>query len=278
MQAVEGEAQAARVAEAYADLVRGLAAERPEIIVLPEKAFALRRDSAAAAPLIRAAEQVDAVIVAGFDETLPDGRRVNTARIFMPRGPSLVYFKRKLVPGIRQAFAAGAVPLAFGDRGVAICKDMDFAAMIRSNGSVRLMLAPAWDFGADGRLHARMAVVRGVENGFALARAAAQGRLTVSDAYGRIIAERATSAERPVTLAADVGLGSGETLYRRAGDAFGWIIVVGAAGLLIASRRKRKSAAGSLEVKAKSLAPFAPARSSIARPSVRLTRCVRRAP
>ena len=56
-----------------------------------------------------------------------------------------------------------------------------------------MLLAPAWDFDNDGWLHSRMAVVRGVESGLALARIARGGLATVSDAYGRVIAETDTA-------------------------------------------------------------------------------------
>jgi len=102
--------------------------------------------------------------------------------------------------------------------------------MIRGygKGGVRLMLVPAWDFRSDTALHARMAVVRGVENGFAVVRAAADGVLTVSDAYGRMIAETSTGRDRPVTLTARIGLTDRGTLYGRIGDVFGWLAVLGA--------------------------------------------------
>lgn len=51
------------------------------------------------------------------------------------------------------------------------------------------MLVPAWDFVADLWQHGQIAVMRGVEDGFSIARAAKQGYLTVSDNRGRIVAE-----------------------------------------------------------------------------------------
>ena len=107
--------------------------------------------------------------------------------------------------------------MVMGTRGVAICKDMDFPGMIRGYGErgVQLLLVPAWDFVRDGRLHSRMALVRGVENGFAIARAAAGGRLTASDRYGRVIAEAITSRAAPVTVVTDLGMRSGGTWYTR---------------------------------------------------------------
>ena len=144
-----------------------------------------------------AANAVGAPVIAGFDETLADGRQVNSAVIFTPEAPTQRYIKRRLIPGLDLGYATGSTVFVDGATGVAICKDLDFPAMIREYGErgVTLMLAPSWDFGADGRLHARMAVMRGVENGFALARAATDGRLTLSDRYGRIIAEAVTRSD-----------------------------------------------------------------------------------
>jgi apolipoprotein N-acyltransferase len=162
---------------------------------------------------------------------------VNSARLLTPGGAQR-YVKRKPIPGVELGYSVGDSPLVLADNvGIAICKDMDFPQMIRDYGArgVTLMLVPAWDFVKDGRLHARMAVIRGVENGFALARAASDGRLTLSDRYGRIVAEAVTARDRPVSLVGDVGLRSGGTFYARFGDIFGWLIVA-LATLLVATR------------------------------------------
>lgn len=67
-----------------------------------------------------------------------------------------------------------------------------------------MLLAPAWDFTEDGRLHSRMAVTRGVESGLTVARTARAGRVTVSDPFGRILAERVTADDDFTTLTADL--------------------------------------------------------------------------
>lgn len=46
------------------------------------------------------------------------------------------------------------------------------------------MLLPAWDFDVDAWQHSRVAVMRGIENGFSTVRPAANGNLTVSDPNG----------------------------------------------------------------------------------------------
>jgi apolipoprotein N-acyltransferase len=92
-----------------------------------------------------------------------------------------------------------------------------------------LMLVPAWDFGDDDWLHDRMAVMRGVESGFSIARAAKEGLLTVSDDRGRVLAEQKSSSAPFATLIANVPVRHDTTLYARLGDWFAWLNV----GLLL---------------------------------------------
>ncbi len=236
------DAAARQTASAYAEAALGLGDEAPDFVVLPEKVFA--GGAVSLAPLMAASAAIDATIIAGFDETLNDGRRVNSARVITRNGGETLYAKRRLIPGLETGYTIGEGPLVMGAHGVAICKDMDFAPMIRDYGQrgVDLLFAPAWDFVRDGRLHARMAVVRGVENGFALARAAAHGRLTLSDRYGRIISEEVTNPTRPVALVADLGLRGGGTLYARVGDVFAWAALALCVGLLAAAFVRKPTA------------------------------------
>ncbi|SDP36637.1 nitrilase-related carbon-nitrogen hydrolase [Phyllobacterium sp. OV277] len=233
---VKDEPTAQRNAKAYADLIDTLAGTRPDIIVLPEKSLIRKPGWSDTGTLIRnAAERHGISIVAGFNETLGDESHANTAEFYHPMQQNQRYLKRRLIPGLESEFISGTENLIIGSTGIAICKDMDFAPAIRDYGrrGVQLMLVPAWDFSADARLHARMAVVRGVENGFAVVRAAANGMLTVSNAYGQIIAEKATTKDSAVILSANVGLRDGPTLYVLFGDVFGWLTVVGSVLLII---------------------------------------------
>lgn len=228
----------------YSDVLGRLADRQPKYILLPEKSLIQRPGWIdTGMPLQAAADRLGIPIVAGFDQTLTDGSQNNVARLFRPQGAPSRYLKRRLIPGLEDGFNAGTESFTAGALGIAICKDMDFAPMIRDYGrrGVRLMLVPAWDFRADTELHARMALVRGVENGFAVARAAADGVLTISDAYGRLIAETPTDAKGPTVLVADVGMISSATIYDRVGDLFGWLTVAGAV-LVVASALLRRRA------------------------------------
>lgn len=211
---------------AYAPQIERAAANDHRIVLLPEKiAFLSEQERDAAVGVFSAlARQHDIVIVAGFDVAVGD-KRYNRAYVFRPDEETIAYDKRHMVPGFESYFALGTGPLTFergsARLGVAICKDMDFPELGRNYPGARLMLVPAWDFGVDRWLHSRMAILRGVENGYTIVRSARDGVLTVSDRYGRVIAERPSAAH--AVLEADAPLGApGPTLYERIGDAFGW--------------------------------------------------------
>ena len=229
-QAYRGEPQDLETAQAFAAQVRALGAGHPDYIVLPEKQLGGARPTGESArQLAQAASEVaPATVIVGFDERLSASERVNSAQILAPGKPVQRYLKRHMVPGLELGYTLGRDSFVDGTRGVAICKDMDFPATIRDYGSrgVELMLVPAWDFVKDARMHSRMALVRGVENGFAIARAAAGGNLTASDRYGRVIGEATTSREHPVTVMTDLGMRGGGTIYTRIGEAFAWLCVV----------------------------------------------------
>jgi len=73
-------------------------------------------------------------------------------------------------------------------------------------------------------------------------RSARDGLLTVSDAYGRVIAERASAPMPGATLLVRTVVPARvATIYGRTGDAFGWSCVA-AFGLLLLTTRGKKHA------------------------------------
>jgi apolipoprotein N-acyltransferase len=140
------------------------------------------------------------------------------------------YDKHHLVPGVEPEKPGDkrvVLDEPSGRWGLQICKDMDFPKLSREYAAegANLLLVPAWDFNLDRWLHARMAVLRAVENGFALARSARNGLLTLSDNRGRILAEAATVPGRFVSITGKVNVSREETFYTRAGDWFAWLCV-----------------------------------------------------
>ena len=81
-------------------------------------------------------------------------------------------------------------------------------------------MAPASDWPGSELIHQRMAVVRGVESGFSLARAARGGVVSANDSRGREIAARQPIKGEDTIITADLPLGTGPTLYSRADDWF----------------------------------------------------------
>ena len=236
--------------DAYDSQALKLARDGVRLVVYPEKLAIIEQPWRAQAEtkLAATAKALNATLVAGFDSR--DGAtRENIAWVFPPDGgrPE-VYSKRHMVPGLERAFTPGAVPLTLPNHiGIEICKDMDFNRMLRkdSRAHPEVLAVPAWDFDADAYLHGDMAILRGVENGFAMARSARDGLLTLSDAQGRILQVRRTDGAGFTTLAGDLprGTNAGNTLYDRIGDVFAWLCVAASAGLLLLGVFPRKKAA-----------------------------------
>ncbi|HLJ52296.1 MAG TPA: nitrilase-related carbon-nitrogen hydrolase [Rhizomicrobium sp.] len=233
--------------DAYADQIRSLSGKGVELVVLPEKlAIAeLAWQSDLKAKLANAARAARVTLVAGFDAR-NGARSYNVSWAFMPDGSGpTIYTKRRLVPGLeaRYTIGDGARVMANGT-GLEICKDMDFQAMIRADTVAtkpRLLAVPAWDFGGDRWSHARDAILRSVENGVPMARAARDGLLTLNDRYGRIVAMRPAGGGF-MTLIGTLPLAEagGDTLYDRIGDAFGWLCVAVGLGLVGAAALTRR--------------------------------------
>lgn len=245
--ATEDPAKAVAVAREYAVRVERLAAMGAQVVVLPEKFVGVTAaDAAAVEGVLRSAARAAGVtLIAGLNRVAPRPPH-NAALVIAPDGEvAAEYEKHHMLPGPETGYVIGTVPGLFrgpgAQWGVAICKDMDFPSWSRRYGQagVRILAVPAWDFVRDARLHSRMAVVRAVEEGFTMARAAQQGLLTLSDAYGRILGEASSGTEPEALLVQDIPAGPGGTFYGRHGDWFGWACVAGLVAILVASLRRR---------------------------------------
>ena len=227
----------------YWSAIAQAAREGARIVVLPEKIAAFTSEQIAPIrdALARAAESNKVFLVAGVTVVLTDHKE-NRAWMFDPSGAMVAdYSKRHLVPGFEDAFVAGGnemVRIIDGNlTGIAICKDMDFPRLGRdyAEQDVTMMLVPAWDFGGDAWLHSRMAVLRGVEGGYTIVRAAREGVLTISDRYGRVLDEVASSGTPYSSLVAMAPLATErETVYGVLGNTFGWLAL--AFGIAISIR------------------------------------------
>lgn len=249
--ATEDRDTAMAVARGYAERVQKAARDGAQVIVLPEKFVGVTpEDAAEVQSVLRdSAHSTHTTVIAGLNVIAASPFR-NVADVFNGDGEMITeYDKHHMLPGPESGYRIGTGPALFiapgAQWGVAICKDMDFPAWLRQYGErgVRILAVPAWDFVRDGRLHSRMAVVRGVENGFSIVRTAQQGLLTISDGYGRILAERASSTKPEALLVHEVPPGPGATFYTRYGDWFGWTSVAAIIALMLSSAVIRRRSA-----------------------------------
>ncbi len=212
----------------YAAQIDAAAAQGAQLVMIPEKTGVLSEPSLTAVDQIlkSAADRNQIFVIAGV---LKSPGFHNEARFYSPSNIAPVtYDKHHLLP----AFESDEIPgvtrthldQSSGRWGIEICKDMDFPRLSRQYGTddVGLLLVPAWDFVQDGWLHGRMAILRGVESGFSIARAPKQGLLTLTDDRGRVLAERDSGSARFTLLVGEIPVHHDPTVYARLGDWFAW--------------------------------------------------------
>jgi apolipoprotein N-acyltransferase len=216
----------------YAAAAANLAAQGAQVIVIPENlAVVVDPDSAPTDAIFQTlADKAHVTIVVGVGH-VGSTAKFNEARVYTPGASVQLYAKHHLLPPFESKFTPGKTRLTLdepkGMWGVAICKDFDFTQLSRQYGQAGagLMLAPAWDFVLDRVSHGHIAIMRGVESGFALARAARRGSLMVTDNRGRILAETKSNSAPFATLIADVPAVHDNTLYLLLGDWFAWVVL-----------------------------------------------------
>lgn len=87
------------------------------------------------------------------------------------------------------------------------------------------MMVPAWDFNVDRAWHGHIAVMRGVEDGFSVIRAAKDGFLTVSNNRGKILEETRSDSAPFAIMIATVPAGHSWTVFQLMGDWFAWAAI-----------------------------------------------------
>ncbi|MGH8101027.1 MAG: nitrilase-related carbon-nitrogen hydrolase, partial [Chthoniobacterales bacterium] len=155
----------------YATEVRRVTPTGTQVVVLPEK---IGRVSESALPQVDAlfsstATATHAAIVLGLVRRMSSAA-FNSSRFYSADGKlEANYDKHHLLPGVEPEKPGDKrviLDQPSGRWGLQICKDMDFPKLSREYAAegANLLLVPAWDFNLDRWLHARMAVLRAVEN------------------------------------------------------------------------------------------------------------------
>ncbi|ALG05862.1 nitrilase-related carbon-nitrogen hydrolase [Kibdelosporangium phytohabitans] len=224
-----------------ADYVQQLYAlpEGVDMVVLPEAAFASAREwpSELTELMRRIATGRALTIVVGFQHVSPTAK-YNYALSF-PNGARYLKHHDAVSPlGTELVFAEP------GRVGMTICFDVNFRSPSADYAvaGARMLAFPASDEDHNGWRHSRTALLRGVENGMAIAWSGRKTTLMLSDGYGRVIASKPTGpgTDGFTTVIGDVPLGPGATLYSRFGDWFAWLcLAVTALALVKAFARKK---------------------------------------
>ena len=235
----------------YDTLVERLAAQGATLVVLPEKIAtispATTSEWQAHFSALAARHRVWLEVGIGIAEARPR----NVAWLFDPDGHLAEHYEKHFLapPERREDYAHGNAFVVHdidGMRvGLAICKDMHFASLGREYGNldVAAMIVPAWDFDyRDAWLEARTTSVRGIENGYAVLRAARESLLTASDARGRVLAETRSAPLPGASLLVDLpAMPRQPTPYTRIGNLLGWICVAALGLWMLRPRRASRA-------------------------------------
>ncbi|MEO6801196.1 MAG: nitrilase-related carbon-nitrogen hydrolase [Rhodanobacter sp.] len=238
------DAQGRALEARYVEAIDHLADQGARVVLIPETSFATTDTTIPA--FAELASERHLVLDIGIDDKSDPQAERNSVMVFQPASDMPVtYDKHHLIPGFENQYTPGnGYRMLDGTprTGLAICKDMDFHDIGRAYAArgAQLLLVPAWDFSLDGWLHSRMAIMRGVESGFAVARAARSGRLTLSDDRGRVVAE-ASSERHDAELVGELPLRETRTLYSRLGNWFAWLDLAALLMLLVQAVRPRRT-------------------------------------
>lgn len=216
--------QMAAVLADYRPAVAEAARQGATLAVLPERIALIpeKGEEAALASWSALATEFGIELVVGLADGAGPVRRNRTWYLDAKGERTIDYAKRHLMPGLESAFTPGERIGADGSVGIAICKDLDFdaTALDFAGRDTTLLLVPAWDFGRDAELHARLARTRALEGGFTLVRSARQGLVGVYDDRGRVLAE-ARSGVPATVLVADVPIVAERTVFSASHGYFG---------------------------------------------------------
>jgi len=230
----------------YVTALDTLASKGVQMVVMPEVTMTVTDPNIP--ELTQLARQHGITLVTSVDYKPAAGVERNMSIAFHPQGgrPD-TYFKHHLMAVVEDRFSPGdsyTVLDTTPHAGLTICKDMDFPAMGPANVAhgAQLLLVPAWDFYVDGWYHSRMAIMRGVESGLAIARSARDGYLTLSDDRGRVVAQIPSNTDTDVSLVGTLPVRQTSTLYARWGNWFGWLDLLALIGLLTLAWLPRRNA------------------------------------
>lgn len=129
---------------------------------------------------------------------------------------------------------------SFGRIGLVICHDLDFADYVAQAGrkEVELMLAPSADWPVIADFHAKMGVMRAIENGFWLLRPAHDGLSVIASPEGHAIVSEYDAELEDRVVSGEVPVARNHTIYPHVGPYLPFIAGAFLAGLLVIAWRR----------------------------------------
>lgn len=255
------------IVERLATLSRQAATAGARFIVWPESAvpFYVEQDLVGREQIRRLASETGAYLLLGGDqiESGSPARYYNAAFLVTPAGGigaiyrkihlvpfgeyvplrSLLFFVNPLVETVADfSPGTGRVLLPVGDRraSTAICYEVIYPGLIaefvdRGSELLTTITNDAWyGWSSAPYQHFQQAVLRAIEQGRYLVRAANTGVSAIVDPYGRVVAQSALF--ETTVLVGDVRWIRSRTVYGRLGDVFAWASVAATVLVLVARR------------------------------------------
>jgi apolipoprotein N-acyltransferase len=165
----------------------------------------------------------------------PGEKNENRLLLVDPSGAIVqTYWKHQTIPVVEEPYSVpgSADPLAYHtDKSVfggVICYDLDSPRYLQGAGAkgIDVMLAPTGDWPAIKDIHARMATMRAVEQGFSLLRPANHGISLAVDYQGRTCGRMDHYTASDYQLASLVPRKGVTTIYTKLGDILPWMCVI----------------------------------------------------
>ncbi len=127
----------------------------------------------------------------------------------------------------------------FGRIGLVICHDLDFVDFISQAGrkDVDLLIAPAADWDVIADLHARMGIMRAVENGFWLLRPAYEGLSVIASPDGNVTHSAYDAELEERVFVGQIPMGRADTVYPHVRAYLPFVAIALLAGLLLVAWR-----------------------------------------
>lgn len=138
----------------------------------------------------------------------------------------------------------GIVPVAqtpYGRLATVICFDADFQGLMRVG--TDLMLVPSNDELGMDPMHAQMATLRAIENGYSLVRPTSNGLSLAVDYEGRVVGAADFFTSDQQVIVATLPVHGVQTIYSAVGDLFAWLSIAGLLALIgvVIVQGKRKT-------------------------------------